>query len=80
MLPVDTPASKPKMQSLTAGFSTMVRKGTQVVGKTGRGGVSLLNDFKSFISRGNVIDLAVGIVVGAAFSAVVTSLVSDMSM
>jgi large conductance mechanosensitive channel len=38
----------------------------------------MLRDFKAFILRGNVVDLAVGVVVGAAFGAVVTSLVKDI--
>jgi large conductance mechanosensitive channel len=37
-------------------------------------------EFKEFISRGNVIDLAVGIIIGAAFTAIVNSLVSDVIM
>lgn len=37
----------------------------------------MLKDFKQFLLRGNVVDLAVGVVVGAAFSAVVNALVSD---
>ena len=39
-----------------------------------------LNEFKEFISRGNVIDMAVGVVVGSAFSKIVTSLVNDIIM
>ena len=35
-------------------------------------------EFKTFISRGNVIDMAVGIIVGSAFTAIVTSLVNDI--
>lgn len=38
----------------------------------------MLNEFKSFIARGNVVDLAVGIIIGAAFTAIVNSLVSDI--
>jgi large conductance mechanosensitive channel len=38
----------------------------------------VLKDFKSFIMRGNVVDLAVGIVIGAAFTGVVQSFVEDM--
>jgi large conductance mechanosensitive channel len=38
----------------------------------------MLNEFKSFIARGNVMDMAVGIIVGAAFTAIVSSLVKDM--
>lgn len=39
-----------------------------------------LNDFKSFILRGNLVDLAIGFTVGAAFSTVAKSLVSDILM
>jgi large conductance mechanosensitive channel len=38
----------------------------------------MLKDFKNFILRGNVVDLAVAVVIGAAFGAVVTSLVKDL--
>jgi large conductance mechanosensitive channel len=37
-------------------------------------------EFKTFISRGNVIDLAVGIIIGAAFTGIVNSLVNDIIM
>lgn len=37
-----------------------------------------LDDFKAFIMRGNVVDLAVGVVIGAAFTGIVTSLVKDI--
>lgn len=38
----------------------------------------MLKDFKAFILRGNVVDLAVGVVIGAAFGTVVESLVADV--
>ena len=38
----------------------------------------MLQEFKDFIAKGNVMDLAVGIIIGAAFTAIVSSLVSDM--
>ena len=38
----------------------------------------MLNEFKAFISKGNVMDLAVGIIIGAAFTAIVSSLVDDL--
>lgn len=38
----------------------------------------MLRDFKAFILRGNVVDLAVGVVIGAAFAAVVTSFVDNI--
>ena len=40
----------------------------------------MLKGFKDFISRGNVIDLAVGVIIGAAFGAIVDSLVKDLIM
>ncbi|MBP2313635.1 large conductance mechanosensitive channel protein MscL [Azospirillum soli] len=40
----------------------------------------MLQEFKTFISRGNVVDLAVGIIIGAAFTGIVNSLVKDMLM
>ena len=38
----------------------------------------MLKEFKQFLLRGNVVDLAVGVVIGAAFGSVVTALVSDL--
>ncbi len=40
----------------------------------------MLKDFKAFIMRGNVVDLAVGVIIGAAFGAIVKSLVDDVLM
>ena len=40
----------------------------------------MLKEFKTFIARGNVLDLAVGVVVGGAFGKIVTSLVDDIIM
>jgi len=40
----------------------------------------VLKDFRAFIMRGNVVDLAVGIVIGVAFAAIVNSLVKDVIM
>jgi len=40
----------------------------------------MLNEFKAFISRGNVIDLAVGVIIGAAFGKIVTTLVEGVIM
>jgi large conductance mechanosensitive channel len=41
---------------------------------------AMWEEFKKFAMRGNVIDLAVGVIIGAAFGAIVTSLVSDIIM
>ncbi|MGE5325854.1 MAG: large-conductance mechanosensitive channel protein MscL [Deltaproteobacteria bacterium] len=40
----------------------------------------MLDDFKTFAMRGNVIDMAVGVILGAAFGKIITSLVSDVLM
>jgi large conductance mechanosensitive channel len=45
-----------------------------------RNAMSMVKEFKEFISRGNVVDLAVGVIIGAAFGAIVTSLVADVIM
>ena len=45
--------------------------------KKGKGSLS---EFKEFISRGNVIDLAVGVIIGSAFGKIVTSIVNDILM
>lgn len=42
--------------------------------------MSLLSEYKEFIARGNVVDLAVGVIIGAAFGKVVTSLVEQVVM
>ena len=42
--------------------------------------MGMVKEFKEFIVRGNVVDLAVGVVIGAAFGAIVTSLVNDVLM
>jgi len=42
--------------------------------------VKLVNEFKTFAMKGNVVDMAVGIIIGAAFSKIVTSLVNDVIM
>ncbi len=38
----------------------------------------MLKEFKDFIAKGNVMDMAVGIIIGAAFTAIVASLVADL--
>lgn len=42
--------------------------------------MKIIEEFRTFISRGNVIDLAVGVIIGAAFGKIVSSLVSDVIM
>jgi large conductance mechanosensitive channel len=41
---------------------------------------TMLNEFKAFAMRGNVVDLAVGVIIGAAFGKIVSSLVDDVIM
>lgn len=42
--------------------------------------MSMISEFRSFIAKGNVVDLAVGIIIGAAFTGIVKSLVDDIVM
>lgn len=42
--------------------------------------MGLIKEFKEFISKGNVIDLAVGVIIGASFGKIITSLVDDIIM
>ena len=42
--------------------------------------MSLIKEFREFAARGNVVDLAVGVIIGAAFGKIVTSLVNDIVM
>ncbi len=48
------------------------------ISRVGRSAVGTLGGFRTFILRGNVVDLAVGIVIGVAFTSVVTAFVSDV--
>lgn len=52
--------------------------------ETGKKGINTLkkgtSEFKTFISRGNVLDMAVGVIIGGAFGKIVTSLVNDLLM
>lgn len=45
-----------------------------------KGGIIMLKEFKDFAVKGNVIDLAVGVIIGGAFGKIVSSLVNDMIM
>ncbi len=42
--------------------------------------MAIVKEFKEFISKGNVVDLAVGVIIGAAFGKIITSLVDDVLM
>jgi large conductance mechanosensitive channel len=51
---------------------------SQRITQAGKSAAGTLGGFKAFVLRGNVVDMAVGIVIGAAFGTVVTSFVSDV--
>ncbi len=53
----------------------IIGDGIKKVGK-----IKFITEFKEFISRGNVVDLAVGLIIGSAFTAIVTSLVNNIIM
>ena len=50
------------------------------MGKVTEKSKGFINDFKQFIMRGNVIDMAVAVVMGAAFNKIISSLVNDIIM
>jgi large conductance mechanosensitive channel len=51
-----------------------------LVSKVEEKGMQMLKEFREFAMKGNVVDLAVGVIIGAAFGAIVTSLVGDVVM
>ena len=55
-------------------------KGVKSDYKVEKGGSSLLKEFQQFISRGNVVDLAVAVIIGGAFGRIVISFVNDVLM
>ncbi len=62
--------------SMWYNFLKLYRRGVFLM-KKGKG---LISEFKAFVLRGNVIDLAVGVIIGGAFQAIVNSLVNDIVM
>lgn len=56
----------------------MIVRNNPAVSGAGKRALGVLDEFKTFILRGNVVDLAVGIMIGAAFSGVVQALVKDL--
>lgn len=58
----------------------MVASDTAQHAQNSKGEQAVLKEFKEFAMRGNVIDLAVGVIIGAAFTTIVNSLVNDIIM
>jgi len=58
----------------------LLKEQEKILKKNMREGISMLKEFKKFALRGNMIDLAVGIIVGGAFNSIVNSLVNDIIM
>ena len=50
------------------------------LGKLKQGSLGFINEFKAFAVKGNVVDMAVGIIIGAAFGKIVSSFVADVVM
>lgn len=53
-----------------------IKNGTEMI----KSKLGVVGEFKKFISRGNVLDMAVGLIIGSAFTAIVNSLVGDIFM
>lgn len=58
----------------------ILKEQEKILKKNMREGIGMLKEFKKFALRGNMIDLAVGIIVGGAFNSIVNSLVNDIIM
>lgn len=58
----------------------IIEEQEKVLQKNVKEGIGMLKEFKKFALRGNMIDLAVGIIVGGAFNSIVNSLVNDIIM
>jgi large conductance mechanosensitive channel len=56
------------------------RKCWQAMKRIERRDITMFNEFKNFVARGNVLDLAVGVIIGGAFGKIVTSLTDDILM
>ncbi len=57
-----------------------ITKTSKVIAKDVKSTGNIGREFREFISRGNVVDLAVGVIIGGAFGKIVTSLVNDIVM
>ncbi|KAJ3184236.1 hypothetical protein HDU87_005083 [Geranomyces variabilis] len=70
---------RPRTPAAAARFAGAIADTTtKGLGKGLKSAGSVASDFKAFLNRGNVVDLAVGVVMGAAFTAIVTSIVTDI--
>jgi large conductance mechanosensitive channel len=66
--------------STPANIVTAFSNTSEVLGKDADKAKGVLKEFKEFITRGNVVDLAIGVIIGGAFGAIVTSLVNNIIM
>ncbi|KAJ3328322.1 hypothetical protein HDU76_010167 [Blyttiomyces sp. JEL0837] len=56
----------------------LLSRGRQAISNTTKAAKTWMDDFKSFVARGNVVDLATGVIIGGAFGAIVSSIVDDI--
>lgn len=73
------------MLYLTDGLIVKVRRVNPVIGqelwlRISKGWYGMIREFRKFIERGNAMDMAIGIIIGAAFTAIVNSMVNDLLM
>ena len=64
------------MKKVKEQVKNVANRGTEVVKRVEK--IKLIDEFKTFISRGNVLDLAVGVIIGGAFQKLVTSLTDNI--
>ena len=64
------------MKKVKEQVKNVANRGTEVVKRVEK--IKLIDEFKTFISRGNVLDLAIGVIIGGAFQKLVTSLTDNI--
>ncbi|KAJ3042044.1 hypothetical protein HDV00_008337 [Rhizophlyctis rosea] len=78
MAPSTAPPYHSRALRVIAPLEAELEEAKDVSRKVAKTGFSVAKDFKQFLNRGNVVDMAVGIVMGSAFTAIVNSLVNDI--
>ena len=73
--------SKAHFNSFLIAFNDyIIQNGVRLLVRGAKYMKNFIEEFKKFINRGNVVDLAVGVIIGGAFTSIVTSLVNDIIM
>src|SRR5512145_669127 len=75
-----TPPPDYALPHISNSLTSFFANGRMLLFNTFHGGDTLLKEFRDFAMRGNVVDLAIGVIIGGAFGLIVNSLVADIFM